>query len=94
MKISCYILGGVVTAWWVAVVIVTSLQCRPIRRLWTPSITEGVCINTCAFIIGNAVPNIITDAAILSLPVHEVRKLNLRTLQKAAVTGMFLLGGL
>lgn len=56
--------------------------------------TEGTCIDTCSFLIGNAVPNIITDAAILSLPVYQVSKLNLKTLQKAAVTGIFLLGGL
>ncbi|KAI1251910.1 hypothetical protein MGN70_006481 [Eutypa lata] len=94
MKTSCHILGGVVFAWWMVVVIVSAAQCRPIRRTWTPGMTEGTCIDTCSFLIGNAVPNIITDAAILSLPVYQVSKLNLKTLQKAAVTGIFLLGGL
>ena len=53
MKISCYILGGVVIAWWMSIVVVASVECRPIQRAWTPSITEGVCIDTChAFAAG------------------------------------------
>lgn len=81
-------------AWWIVVMIVPTAQCRPIRKSWTPGMTEGTCIDTCSFLVGNAVPNIITDAAVLSLPVYQVSKLSLRALQKAAVTGIFLLGGL
>lgn len=37
-------------------------------------------------------PNIVTDAAILCMPIWEVWKLQLRTIQRLAVIGIFLLG--
>ncbi|RYP27631.1 hypothetical protein DL767_007595 [Monosporascus sp. MG133] len=92
MKQSCSILGGLVFAWWLVVMIVTLVQCRPISRSWLP-FAEGKCIDTCSFLVGNAVPNIVTDAAILALPAHQISKLKLRAIQKAAITGIFLLGG-
>lgn len=42
--------------------------------------------------IGNAVPNILTDAAILCMPMYHVWRLQVRTAQRVALTGIFLLG--
>ncbi|RYO86641.1 hypothetical protein DL766_003535 [Monosporascus sp. MC13-8B] len=93
MKKSCFVLGGLVFAWWLMAMIVPFVQCKPMSKSWSP-FEEGTCIDTCAFLVGNAVPNIVTDAAILALPAHQISKLQLRTMQKAAITGIFLLGGI
>ena len=93
MSTICRIISGVVFAWWGVVVIVSSVECRPIKKVWEPTI-DGTCIDTCSFLAGTAVPNIITDAAILALPCYQVSRLKMRRLQKAAVSGIFLLGGL
>ncbi|RYP17973.1 hypothetical protein DL765_004192 [Monosporascus sp. GIB2] len=92
MKKSCSVLGGLVFAWWLVAMIVPLVQCKPMSKSWLP-FSEGTCIDTCSFLVGNAVPNIVTDAAILALPAHQISKLQLRTIQKAAITGIFLLGG-
>lgn len=54
----------------------------------------GKCLDINKFFLGNSIPNIITDALILCLPVLEVSKLQVRRSQKVAIGGMFLLGGL
>ncbi len=51
-------------------------------------------VNVYAFFIGNAVPNIITDWALLFLPVPYIWRLQQKTLQKTALCSVFGLGGL
>lgn len=74
MKISCLVLGCFICTWSLAILIVTIFQCTPIELAWEPK-TEGTCISLKSILIGNAVPNIITDIAILALPMAEVWKL-------------------
>lgn len=54
----------------------------------------GSCIDTNKFFIGNAVPNILTDAMILALPAYELYRLQMKTAQKIGVGSIFMLGGL
>ncbi|KAJ3464241.1 hypothetical protein MRS44_009027 [Fusarium solani] len=80
MKFGGYVLGGMTFAWWIAVIFV--------------SIFQGHCLDKNQFFLGNSIPNIITDALILCLPVYEVSKLQVRRSQKLAIIGIFLLGGI
>ena len=56
--------------------------------------TPGTCINMAKFPIIVAVPNIVTDACILVLPIYQVSRLRLKWMQKVTVSGIFLLGAL
>ncbi|KAJ3531156.1 hypothetical protein NM208_g9006 [Fusarium decemcellulare] len=94
MKLGACALGGLTLAWWLAVIFVSIFQCSPIRKAWLPFMEEGACLDKNKFFLGNSIPNIVTDALILSLPVYEVSKLQVRRSQKVAILGMFLLGGL
>lgn len=47
-----------------------------------------------AFFVGIAVPNIVTDALILAMPVPQLLRLQRTTSQKIALIGIFMLGGL
>ncbi|KAF5852273.1 hypothetical protein GGP41_001011 [Bipolaris sorokiniana] len=59
--------------------------CNPIKKAWLGSTINGTCIELKASFIGNAVPNISTDIAILCVPVTQVLKLQTSNTQRASV---------
>ena len=61
---------------------------------WDKSVNPTCAVNVYAFFIGNAVPNIVTDWALLFLPVPYIWRLHQKTAQKIALCGVFGLGGL
>lgn len=92
VRLGAFILGGMTTAWWLAVCLVAVLQCTPQGKVFNPVGIEGTCIDNNDFFLGNSIPNIITDVAILCLPTYEVGKLNLPRSQRIALGLVFLLG--
>jgi hypothetical protein len=69
--ISYYILGAITIGWVIAINGVSIWQCTPVKKAWFPMI-DGHCTDLKASFIGNAIPNILTDVAILCLPIREV----------------------
>ncbi|KAK4209074.1 hypothetical protein QBC37DRAFT_324543 [Rhypophila decipiens] len=92
VRLGTYILGGMTTAWWLAVCLVAVFQCTPQGKVFNPLGIEGTCIDNNDFFLGNSIPNIITDVAILCLPTYEVGKLHLPKSQRVALGLVFLLG--
>ncbi|KAK7969724.1 hypothetical protein PG996_001838 [Apiospora saccharicola] len=100
MRRAVVSLAIVAMLWYLAVILVVFFQCDPIPRSWG-GIAEGHCVDHYSYYTGLAangvlfltVPHIILDIIILSLPIREVRRLQIVKWQKAAVCGMFLLGG-
>lgn len=88
---GCIALSVMSMAWFVASSIVTSIQCKPLRRLWTIGV-PGTCFDAGRVAIGNAIPNISIDLAILLLPVYEISRLPMALAQKLAIAAIFLLG--
>ena len=72
----------------------TIAQCRPVQGFWDKSIVSRCSVNVYAFFIGNAVPNIVTDWALLILPIPYIWRLHQVRVQKIALCGVFMLGGL
>lgn len=91
VKRGCCVLGAMTLAWIIAVALVAFLQCRPMQKIWLPD-TPGHCIDNNKFFIGNAVPNIFTDCAIMALPAYEISRLRMGKSQKLGLAGIFLLG--
>jgi hypothetical protein len=70
--------------WWCVVVLVVGysvagmlsslMSCLPIAMAWDLTITNGVCINKAAFYIANACLNVVTDVAILALPILPISR--------------------
>jgi hypothetical protein len=87
------VIAAVVVGWWIAICAVSIFQCNPIKRAWLPWI-DGTCINLKASFIGNAIPNIATDVAILCMPVRQILKLQVSLAQKLSLMVIFLLGSL
>lgn len=92
-RIASYILGAIVVSWVIAIICVSVFQCNPIAKGWNSSL-PGTCIDLKGSFIGNAVPNIVTDVAILSLPVHVVWGLHANLTHRLSVIAVFLLGSL
>lgn len=87
------IVAAFVIAWGVACILVSIFSCNPVHGFWDLTIPSK-CINTRDFFIGNSVPNICMDVAILTLPIRNVWHLQLPFQQKLVISGLFLLGGL
>ncbi|KAI0426553.1 hypothetical protein F5Y09DRAFT_59965 [Xylaria sp. FL1042] len=100
IRLPILILAAVTTLWGIAIILVTSLQCLPTSAIWErydpihplPQAKFTCPINVSNFVIGNAVPNIITDGLIVLLPIPYVLSLQLRLSQTIALAGTFLLG--
>ena len=75
-------------------IIVTIFQCFPVSQFWERTDPSACQVDVYAFFLGNAVPNILTDAAIIALPVPYIWSLHRSTSQKIALCGTFALGSL
>ena len=73
-------------------ILVIIFQCDPVSGFWTRAPGSQCNIDLRAFFLAISVINIITDVAILVLPIPYVMSLSRSAGQKAAVSGMFLSG--
>ena len=92
-RVCASVIATIVVGWWIAIVAVSIFQCTPIKKAWMPWI-DGSCINLKASFIGNAIPNIGTDVAILCMPMRQIWKLHANLAQRLSLCVMFLLGSL
>ncbi|KAI0968668.1 hypothetical protein F4678DRAFT_481867 [Xylaria arbuscula] len=100
IRLPIWTLAGVTTLWGISIILVTSLQCLPTFAIWErydpvhplPSSKFSCQVSVSDFVIGNAVPNIITDGLIVLLPIPYVLSLQLPLSQTIALSGAFLLG--
>lgn len=67
--------------------------CTPVRAFWTKE-QPATCIDQFAMWFTNAAINILTDLAIIILPMPVIRSLNLERRQKQLLIGVFAIGGL
>ncbi|KAF2230403.1 hypothetical protein EV356DRAFT_519935 [Viridothelium virens] len=75
-----------------AIFLTFMFQCTPIPRFWAGT-DSGYCINQVAFYISGGTLNIVGDAAVLALPIHQVWILKASKQQRIALVFLFLLGG-
>jgi hypothetical protein len=69
-------------------------NCRPIAKNWDLTITTGKCINMSKILMTHGSLNIVTDIAMLVLPITLVQKLKLPMKEKVALAGLFMTGTL
>lgn len=86
-----YLVGAIIAIWWCSSTFINIFQCRPIHFFWDREIV-GDCLESRAFFIGMAVPNIVLDFVVLSIPLPSIWQLQLPRLQKAALTAAFTVG--
>ncbi|KAE8395882.1 integral membrane protein [Aspergillus alliaceus] len=91
MAIAANVVGLIVILWCLAVCLVGAMTCIPFRKLWQPQV-PGRCINLAQFHYGLQIPNILTDAVILVMPMRVVWSLQVSRARKIILSGIFLLG--
>ena len=69
------------------------LRCLPIQKAWNPTM-RGSCIDPSKLFLGDAIPNIITDFAVVLAPILMVWNLKVTGAQTIALCGVYLMGGL
>ncbi len=75
-----------------AFVLVTIWQCSPIAAFWDRTIPGSRCFHSEAFWFSYSLINILTDVAILALPVRQILCLELAWRDKWGLVGIFSLG--
>lgn len=91
LRLALWIIGGWVIGWWLALTSASIAQCSPIPRYWNRKI-EGTCVYQYGFFLGQAIPNIVLDFALLILPIVPLWKLQMQKHQKWALLLVFVLG--
>lgn len=90
-----------ITSWLVGfLVIMTGLanifgavfQCSPVAYAWDKTIPRGSCMDIVAFSRYMAIPNVVTGAVMLIMPLPVVWNLNIDVSAKIALTATFLHG--
>ncbi|RAK99402.1 putative integral membrane protein [Aspergillus ibericus CBS 121593] len=93
IRYPIYLIAFIVTGWGLGVIFTTIFQCLPVHGFWDKTIPSHCGVDVSNFFIGNAVPNILTDWALLTLPLPYIWKLQRSASQRLALTGVFVLGG-
>lgn len=91
MKKIIWGLGSIIMMWATSQVIVAVFSCTPIQKFWQPEL-EGYCMSNQPFWYINAGGNIMTDLAILIMPLPVLKNLQLHKKQKYFLLGIFSLG--
>lgn len=81
-----------VVLYFIVVVLVAILECKPVSYIWDKSIPGGTCINRYEFYRWNGVANLILDFMVLTLSMPVIWHLQLKSRQKVSLTVVFLLG--
>jgi hypothetical protein len=84
-------IGAFVVTWNVANIITALVICQPIARNWNLSI-DGTCGSQPKFYTSMGVINIITDVAILTLPLPYLFSLQMPWKRKIIAAGMMTIG--
>ena len=88
-----YVLFGIVVAWWVTFTTSYTLACIPIDSMWSiKPRPEAKCVFMPAMYLANAIFNILTDVAVVCLPIRVVWTMQLSLWSKAGLISIFMLG--
>ena len=94
MRIVIYVIAGIVISTFIACIIASLAACRPFQANYDPTFVGGQCIDKMKLYIWTSIPNIVTDVAMLTLPLPTVWKLNTNLRTKLALSFTFLVGSL
>ncbi|PQE08859.1 integral membrane protein [Rutstroemia sp. NJR-2017a BBW] len=92
-KFITYILIGAVLATWVGETLTSVFQCIPVTFVWDHTL-QGHCVARIKMFQYYSIPNIITDVALMILPIPKIWTLKMTKVQKMALTFTFLLGSI
>ena len=92
-RLAIKIIGAIMVLWWVGTILADCLICIPIEYNWNPTISAHCGFKQLLAIIP-PIPWIVTDFAILLMPLPMVWNLHLPQLQRVGLARLFMHGGL
>jgi hypothetical protein len=90
---ACWVAMSIVVALCIEAFFANIFSCSPVAKFWDDRI-PGSCINKTALWYANAGISIVTDFALVILPMFIIRKMQLRTREKYTLALILGLGGL
>jgi nitrate reductase gamma subunit len=84
---------GVMTIYYVVMMVLKILICRPISMFWDKDV-QGQCFNQRILILTDNVISVVSDVMILLLPCPMTKSLNMKLKAKIKVAVVFGVGGL
>ena len=90
--LSVFLIGFVVVATGIANTFVAIFQCSPVAYEWNKFIQGGTCIDEIAFARYMTIPNVVTGAIMLVMPLPLSWRLNLTVSARIGLTATFLHG--
>jgi len=86
---ATWVVIGIVTCAYIAVVAIWIFPCNPIKKFWKPQIVGGHCNPERGRLSGTV--NILSDVAILILPIAAILKLHMCLQKKLGVCAVFII---
>ncbi|KAF9894677.1 hypothetical protein FE257_006567 [Aspergillus nanangensis] len=90
-RLACYIVMAIVATYTTWAVVSGFVNCVPVAKFWDQAM-DGSCLSFEAVWFFNASMNIVTDLALLILPMPLLSHLQLPRMQKFALMGVFAMG--
>lgn len=91
--IGIYIFIGFMLAYYLPVIIIKAMICRPVEVFWDDD-TPGKCFNQRALILADSVISVLSDLIIFALPLPLASDLHMPLKRKLRVAAVFSAGGL
>ncbi|KAJ5489090.1 hypothetical protein N7539_003980 [Penicillium diatomitis] len=91
MRTAVQVVSLIIILWAACGILAGCFLCIPTDKLWNPMIPGG-CMDLAKFYYGLQIPNIVTDAIILVMPMHIVWSLPISKAQKTGLSIIFILG--
>lgn len=92
LVISSYTTMSIIVAWAIATILAGCLICRPFAFNWDKTIPDGYCGNQVSSFTATGVINLVTDVAVLVLPMSSLYKLQMALYKKLTLIAVFGLG--
>ena len=93
-RITVWILGGIIVAWWIAITIGNALICFPQGSPWKPNLKTAACADRRLMNEVAPIPWVLTDFAILLCPIPVLENLQVPRGKRIGLYAVFLMGGM
>ncbi len=91
VRAGSWIIGSLLIIWAIVTSLLFVFICEPIQGALNPFLPSK-CLPVKSILVGAAIPHVVTNVAILAMPIWHVWKLNLPRLQRVKLTFVFMLG--
>lgn len=93
-RIATWVLIVTIAATWFSYTVAAMFQCVPFNFNWDKSNPDGRCFNVALFAASSSIPNIVTDVAVLFLPIRTIMDLKVSIGRRIGLLLIFLTGSI